>query len=194
MKLFKHIAREFDSYEKRRDEIIRLSRDVLRNSKNVIFLCHEGKVHEAKKLVHRLIDVVKKAEAKYIKPLASSRQPFDLYSEGSWCAGVEEFLEGWFMFHFMEKKKLVAPTGIHPPASVYVGALSDFTGEILRLAVLRASEKDVSAVERFRHVIAEVIAFLTPLHMTGQGRMKFDAAKRNLKRIEEILYEVKIRT
>ena len=35
--------------------------------------------------------------------------------------------------------------------------------------------------------------FMLKLYMTGHGRQKFDDAKRNLKRLEGILYDISIR-
>ena len=194
MKLLQSIARELDAQLDRRESIIREGRDVLRESKKIIFLCHEHKVSEAHTRLTKLFKEVKDAERKFSRPLFPASGPYPLYSDGSWCAAVEEFLEAWFVYHFLKNNKIVEPRGISPKAEVYIGALADSTGELVRLAVLKGAEKDGKAIEHYRKLIAQVVKFMLPLHLVGSNRQKFDQAKRNLKRVEEILYEVKIRT
>ena len=194
MKLFNTIVRELEAYEARRELVIKAGREILRDAKRVIFLCHDGKLDEAKRHLASLTRIVGTNEKKFKKPLSANRGAFPLYSEGSWCAAVEEYLEAWFLLHFLTHKKIVAPTGIAPKADVYIGALADSTGELVRLAVLRGARKEVKTIEQFRGLTARVVEFMLPLYLTGSSRQKFDAAKKNLKRIEEIVYEVRIRS
>lgn len=194
MKLFSAIVKEFGAYERRREQVIKESRVILREAKSIIFLCHEGKQQEANDRLQKLSKLVRTTEAELQKPLVPRQGAFPLYSEGSWSAGAEEYLEAYFFTTFLKTKKLGAvPAQIHPKAEVLLGALADFTGEVLRAAVLSGADKDVRTIQRYRSIIAEVVAFMLPLYLTGQSRQKFDQAKKNLKRIEEILYEVKIR-
>lgn len=193
MKLFSSIIRELGAYERRRERVIKESRIILREAKSIIFLCHEGKQKEAVERLRKLSKLVRTAEAELQKPLLPRQSVFPLYMEGSWSAGVEEYLEAYFFTTFLKTKKIGVVTGLHPKAEVLLGALSDFTGEVLRAAVLSGADKDVQTIQRYRSIIADVVAFMLPLYLTGQPRQKFDQAKKNLKRIEEILYEVKIR-
>ena len=194
MQLYSYVSKEYHAYDKRRDDIIRASRDVLRNAKKIIFLCHEGKLIEAEKMLNSSTVNIVKLEAKFSKPLSSHSKNFNAYSEGSWSAGVEEYLEALFFFAILKNKKLTLPKSIMPSAPVVVGALSDMTGELVRVSVNRGAKKAYDDLEYFRKVTAEVVKQLLPLHLTGQSRQKFDSAKRNLKRIEEIIYEVNIRS
>lgn len=193
MKLFNDISKELKSYERIRGLVIKESRDYLTSAKKIIFLCHEGKLEEAKKDLGILSKALRQSEHDLHRALAKAQKSFSLYEEGSWNAAVEEYLEAWFFCQFLTTKKIVPPIGIDPPATVYLGALSDTTGEVLRSAVLKGADKDVKTLERYRKMIADIVAFMLPLYLTGQSRQKFDQAKRNLKSVEEILYEVKIR-
>ena len=194
MNLLQSIARELDAQLDRRDAIVKEGRDILREAKKIIFLCHDGKLSEARKRLSTLHRDVRATEAKFSRPLFPRGALFPLYSEGSWCASVEEFLEAWFVYHFLTQKKIVEPTGLKPKAEVYVGALADSTGELVRLAVLMGAARDAVALQLYRKLILQVVTFMLPLHLTSQSRQKFDQAKRNLKRVEEIIYEVKIRS
>jgi predicted translin family RNA/ssDNA-binding protein len=193
MKLFKTIASELNAYENRREQVIKVARDVLRDGKKVTFLCHEGKMAEAGIQLSAVTQRVKRYEKEFNGAMGKSKRQFQIYKEGSWLAAMEEYLESWFFYNFLAKGKLVDPVLRSVPAEVYIGALADFTGEVTRVAVMRGGKKDIKALEAYRRVVADVVAFMLPLYLTGQNRMKFDQAKKNLKRIEEITYEVNIR-
>ncbi len=192
MKLFTDISRELRAYEKARESVIKVSRDYLTASKGIIFLCHENKLAEALQQLTLVTKNMIASERDLKKALLKAQKTFSLYEEGSWNAAVEEYLEAWFFVQFLKTGKLMVPK-INPPAHVYLGALADFTGEVVRRSVLKGADKDVRTLEKYRKVIADVVAFMMPLYLTGQSRQKFDQAKRNLKSVEEILYEVKIR-
>jgi len=64
----------------------------------------------------------------------------------------------------------------------------------VRLSVMAGAAKDSKILARYKKIVAEVVGFLLPLYLTGGSRQKADQAKRNLKRLEEIIYEVRIRS
>ena len=70
-----------------------------------------------------------------------------------------------------------------------IGGLSDFTGELSRQAVLKATEGDAKTVEKVFLTVRDVIEFLLKMNLTGSLRTKFDQAKHNLRKIEEVRYE-----
>ena len=194
MKLFKSITREHAAYERRREQVIKSARGILRDSKRVIFFCHEGKTQDSKRLLASTSRLIAQLESKYQKPLYAKAKSFSLDHEGAWASAVEEFLEAWFFYHFLSTQRVVEPKHLQPSVNVYIGALADFTGELLRTAVVEGASRNIRALERYRAAISDVVAFMLPLYLTGQNRQKFDQAKRNLRRIEEIIYEVKIRS
>lgn len=194
MALFNNLSRELKAREERRELVIKTSREILRESKRIIFLCHEGADAEVKKAILNLKERIIKESARLSKPLVSRGPDFFLESEGVWAASQEEFLEAWFLYQVASRQKLSLPSQLSASPETIVGGLSDLTGELLRQVVLRATERDLKTVKRLHGISVSIIKELLPLYLTGQGRMKFDSAKRNLKRIEEILYEVTIRS
>lgn len=192
MNLFKNIAQEFAAHDERRESMIKISRGILKEAKRVIFLCHENDLKAADRDLKTLTRIVEKAETQLQKKLSSGNE-YALYSEGAWKVAIEEYLEAWFLLNFMTQSKLIMPKVLTPQVETVIGALSDFTGEISRLCVVRGADKDLKELRNYRDIVAEVVKQLLSLHLTGHNRQKFDQAKRNLKRIEEIVYEVKIR-
>ena len=68
---------------------------------------------------------------------------------------MEEWAEGKIFLHFLRHQTLLTPAQLRPvevDLSEYLGALSDVTGELGRVAVNRAAERDFDAV----HVVLQV--------------------------------------
>ena len=76
----------------------------------------------------------------------------------------------------------------------YLSAVCDLTGELVRKAVNQATKRKFKEVEKYRDTVEEIIGELIKLNMNnGHLRSKFDDAKRNLRRLEEMLYDIRIK-
>ena len=71
--------------------------------------------------------------------------------------------------------------------------ICDLTGELVRRAVNQVVQGNTGEAEKIKQAINEIMAELVEFDMTGYLRTKYDQAKRNLKKIEHIIYELKIR-
>ena len=116
-----------------------------------------------------------------------------LRMEGAWKAAVEEFLEAKLFYDFYSGKKITGIKGFFIDSDEYLGALSDMTGEIVRLMVLWTAKNEIDKVKASAKVIDEVIHDLMQNNLTGYLRTKFDQAKKNLQKSESILYDLAIR-
>ena len=65
----------------------------------------------------------------------------------------------------------------------YVGALSDFTGEIGRLAVAAATRRDKESVLAILQTDYVVFTFLNQLNVSGQFYKKCEAVSTNLRKV-----------
>ena len=72
----------------------------------------------------------------------------------------------------------------------YIGALSDFTGEIGRIAVASASKRDLAAVRCVLQVDVAIAGAITLLNTSGKYTQKAAAVMTNMKKIEDIVYEL----
>jgi predicted translin family RNA/ssDNA-binding protein len=75
----------------------------------------------------------------------------------------------------------------------YIGGICDLTGELLRYAVNEAAAGKYEEVEKTKKLIGDILAELVEFDMAGYQRTKYDQAKGNLRKIEQIDYEIKIR-
>ena len=184
-KFIKKLKKEYDKRESERTQIISLSSSVLHNSKRIIFSLHRGDIHQAKGKLAETEKIFKKLEKKF----GHKR----ITEEGSYRAGAEEYTEAKMFYLVLTGKKIDKIKEVDLDFSSYLGGLCDLTGELIRKAVNEAASGNLSEVEKIKEIINEIMSELTEFDMVGYLRTKYDQAKHNLRKIEQIDYEIKIR-
>jgi predicted translin family RNA/ssDNA-binding protein len=174
------------AYEAARRDTIKTAGDALSNAKRAIFALHRDDRATAARLLAESRQLLDKVAA-----TAADRPGLD--EEGSYRAALEEFAEASLYSQFVESGKVGAIVGPTIDEDTYIGALSDLTGEMQRRQVRLATEGKVEDVKRIKDAIEEVIAELLEMDLGGYLRNKFDQAKNNLRRAEEVLYDVTLR-
>jgi len=182
----KKIGADLKSFQKERGFIINKSRDVLQASKEAIFATHRDDFKKAAESISKAESVLKELSKNYDK---GNRLRF----EGSYKAAVEEYVEAKLFSLMMEGKKIDAIKLGNIGPEEYIGGLADVTGELVRQAVLQSTKGNYKNIKVYRDFTEETVGFMMNLYMTGHSRQKFDEVKRNLKRLEGILYDIGIR-
>jgi predicted translin family RNA/ssDNA-binding protein len=188
------INAEYVSDDNFREEIIKQARDILKNSKKAIYSTHRGKLEEAKK---RLL----LAETKIIE-VQELLDKSNFENIGSFKAGLEEYVEAKFFTTYVSKRELITKKTIEEelknkvkiPNSTFLGGLSDFTGELVRRAVLLATEQEYDEVKQILSIVQEIYGLLIEFDFrNGETRKKFDNIKYNLSKLESITYDLSLR-
>ena len=182
----KTYASQYAEFRKGRGKIISLSGQALSASKRAIFSAHRGDIKEAHKLLREAESFFKSCDD-WIK------KQKDLSHEGSLKAALEEFVEAHLFVQYVETGSIKQIPKRARQADIVLGGLADFSGEVVRHAVHMATRGDLESVKNMAEGVEEVYGFLLSLDLTGSLRQKFDQAKRNLQRMEEIIYELSIR-
>lgn len=172
--------------DRSRRELQQVASEALAASKRAIFAFHrddEAGAAEQLKLAHTRL----KQGAVLVKKVAK------LAHEGSWRAAQEEYAEADLLRQYLQKGTLGKVDGIVDDAEIYLGGLSDTTGELVRRAVLHATEGDHETVERIFTDVRYVVEVLMEMDLTGNLRSKLDQAKQNLRKLEEIRYDLSLR-
>lgn len=186
---FAAIAKEYAHDDSQREEIISLSRTIIKPSKQAIYAVHRGDVQEA----NDLLSIASKAIAKVHSLLENSS--FD--SVGAFRASLEEYVEARAYVEFVQHKTILLREDLGLPFTIpyeiYLAALCDFSGELARKAVLHATEKEHHEVD----VIGQTIAKLLELFMSidfrgGDLRKKSDSLKYNLAKVQDIKYDLSL--
>jgi predicted translin family RNA/ssDNA-binding protein len=162
-----------------------ISSDILGCSKRSIFATQRGDKKQAKKELDSAVKFVKHGKT-VIKKLKR------LENEGMWRAGLEEYAEASMYYDAMLNKKIGKVAELPDESETYIGAISDLTGELSRSCVLAATDRNEKEVKRLAGLVREAVEFLLNLDLTGQLRQKFDQAKQNLRKIEEISFNLSI--
>lgn len=179
------LKNEYQKHETERRQIISLSNIVLHDSKRIIFSLHRKEFKEAKKKFAEIEGVLTELDKKF----GHSR----IIAEGAYKASVEEYAEAKLFYNLLVEKKIGSIDGVNLDADSYIGGVCDLTGELLRYGVNEAAAGKFKEVERIKKIISDIMAELIEFDMTGYLRTKYDQAKNNLKKIEQINYEIEIR-
>jgi translin len=186
-KFFASLEKNQKQYQDKRHQLIKNSADILRKSKQTIFAVHQDNLKKAQTLLKETEEILKNLTT------AEFQKNTRLRHEGSFRAALEEFIEAKLFFDYIFLKKFTPFEIIEPEFDEWLGGICDFTGEIVRKSILAVTQGKTDLVSEYTQIVSLIIENLIKLDITGKTRIKFDDAKRNLKRLEEILYDLKIR-
>ncbi len=163
-----------------------VANDVLTGSKRAIFAFHRGDNKKAKQ-------ELKMAETKIKQGQKIINGEPRLAQEGSWRAAREENAEAILLAQYITDGRLTPVAHIAQDPDIFLGALSDLTGELVRRAVMLATDENAKpAIETIFQDVRDVVDFLLQMDLTGGLRSKLDQAKQNLRKLEEIRYDLAI--
>jgi len=182
---FAALRKQMETEDAMREHVIKRSRDALKASKAAIYALHRDDLEEGRRLIGEASTV--------LQGLFTEVSPA-LRQQGALSSAVEEYVEAALFLHFLDKQDLLSYSE-HPDVlpEEYLGAISDFTGELGRHAVLRAIAKDKERVQKVRELVDMVYGELSQFDFrNSELRRKFDAVKYNLQKIENVLYELSL--
>ncbi len=172
--------------DKSRRIIINHSNSALHLAKQAIFAMHRDNLKEAKEKIVESENILLRLQKDFAKKQS-------LMKEGAWSAAREEYAEAKLFYAYVDGKRVGEIKEVKVLPEEYLGGLSDFTGELLRRAVLLSTKQKFESVEQIAEEVASVIHFLLSQNLSGVLRTKFDQAKKNQNKIEQIMYEISLR-
>lgn len=185
-KFIQQLKKDYEKHESERRQIISLSNVVLHDSKRVIFSLHRDELSKAGEALGEIEKILTNLDKKFSQPRLSE--------EGAYRAAVEEYVEAKLFFMVMDGGRVDEIKGIHLCVDSYLGGISDLTGELVRRAINMAAAGKIKEVEKISRAISDIMAELVEFDMTGYLRTKYDQAKNNLRKMEQVAYEVKLRS
>jgi len=183
---FNKLRSELESFDKQREILIRKSRDIVKLSKLIIYSVHRNDMDGASRQIEKI-----EKDKKIIEKIAS--HDCKLVYEGSYSMAMQEYVEALCFFEFVKNKKMPSKSKLCVTTEDYLLGLCDLTGELGRRTVILAME-DFDEVMRIKEVVEQIFGqFLKFDLRNGLLRKKSDAIKWNLKKIEEVIYDINIR-
>ena len=185
-KFIRQLKKDYDVSESERRQIISLANIVLHSSKRAIFSLHRGQIQTAKDLLAEIEKILMQMHKKF--------GYYRLTQEGAYKAGAEEYVEAKMFYRLTAGQKVEEIKEIQLNQESLVAGICDLTGELVRLAINQAAAGKLNEAGKIKKMIDEIMGELVQFDMTGYLRTKYDQAKMNLRKIEQINYEIKIRT
>jgi len=157
----------------------------LRSSKQAISSLHQNNIKKANNL---LLNANKKI--KDIKKIIGKNNK--LASVNAFSASLQEYAEAMLYLSYIKDKKLLPSSKLKIGGVNYLLGVCDLTGELGRRAVHKTIAGDYKEVYEIREFVNSIHKFFLTLNLrNGELRKKYDSIKWNLKKIEDIVYDIK---
>jgi len=182
---FKQMKKELTEFDNQREELIKKSRDILKDSKQAIYMVHRNELSKAESLLKKV-----EKEMAVIKKQIKGSPKLDFL--GAYSVATQEYVEARCYLGFVKNKKIPTCTSLCVQVEDYLLGLCDLTGELGRRAVASVIRKDFSEVYKIRELVDQIYGLFLQLNLrNSELRKKSDAIKWNLKKIEDIIYDIK---
>jgi len=175
------------SYAQKRREVIKMSGDAQQHAKKAIFaLQRDDKEGGSERL--------KLAEGLLLELAKKFKGDKRLFNEGSYKAAVEEYVEAVLFNNYILGKSVGKIKGVEVGSDAFISGLCDVPGELCRYAIAAATARNFELTKKCFQYAQEIIGELMDMDLTGYHRNKFDQAKQALHKLEQVVYEVSIRS
>ena len=179
------LKKDYAANEGERRQIGSWSNGILHDSKRIIFALHRGEIKNAEVSLKELEEVFKRLEKKFTVNRINA--------EGAYRAAAEEFAEAKLLYLVLSGHKIDKFKNLKFDYTTYLGGVCDLTGELVRYATNEAAAGRPEKVEEIKKTVNEILAELAEFDLTGYLRTKYDQARGNLRKLEQMHYEIKIR-
>lgn len=181
------LKKSVKKYQAGQDLIYRLqklSNQIRAGSKKAIALLRRDNIKESQKAIEKA-----ERDFKLINKLVKNDS--DLL-RGFYREAVEEYIEALTFYNFLTKSNRSIPDFVKADPEEIIGGICDFTGELVRKAITIAHSKHSQEILLYKKAVEDIVEELTKIALMGKLRHKYDETERNLKRIEGVLYEIKL--
>ena len=185
-KFLETLKKDYQANESERRQIISASNGILFEAKKTIFSLQRQEF----KIAEEKIKEMEKSLANLEKRFGADR----LKKEGAYKAAAEEYLEGKTFYLVIKKKEIIPTAGLSLEYESYLGGICDLIGEMVRYATNQAAKGKFSEVSKIKKTADDMMAQLIDFDMTGYLRTKYDQARGHLRKLEQMAYEIKIKT
>ncbi len=169
----KELAKELKDADERREKVIQLSRDIIKESKIIIYNLQRSEKTDLKR-IQSLVKSLKRESQTGIEDTA-----------------IQEYVEAACFYSFLEKKKIPTHKDLEVDIDSYLMGLSDLSGELLRKAVKDVIEHKYDSAKDITKVVEEIYGLFLQLDLrNGPIRQKADSIKWNLQKLEHLILDI----
>ena len=180
---FRKIREEMHGFDAKREEIIQASREIISVSKQIIYAAQRNDLKEAEISVKKIKEKVKKLKKININSDTNINS-----------VAFQEYVEAMAFYEFVKNKKIPTKKSLGVTAEDYLSGLCDLTGELVRKAIYDVIHKRFDEAGRIKELVHDIYGEFLNLHLrNGELRKKSDSIKWNLKKLEEVMYDIEMK-
>ena len=180
-KEFGKIRNEIAVFDAKRESIIQQSREIINLSKRIIYALHRNDIKSASSYVKDIEK--KKAALEYVSLDTNINQ-----------TALQEYAEALCYYHYIKDKKIPTRASLKISNESYLMGLCDLTGELVRKAVNEVINKNFSRAIEIKNLVEEIYGEFLEFNLrNSELRRKSDQIKWNLKKLEDVVFELKIK-
>lgn len=185
---FEKIKNEIEKYDEKREQLIKNSLGFIKKTKIIIYSLNRGEKQEAGTLRQNL-----ESEFNSIKDSIKDFPAFN-YS-GIYKSIVQEYVEAMTYYHFIDTGELLGYSELNVEPEHYLLGLCDLTGELVRRAINAVIKKDFKSAEKIKDFVSSLYGEFLKINLrNGELRKKFDEIKYNLKKLEDLVADISLKT
>ena len=180
---FKKIRSEMHALDLKREQVIQLSREIISISKQIIYAAQRNDMPEAGSAIKLIKDKVRK--------LKRLKIPLDTNINS---VAFQEYVEAMAFYDFVRSRKVPTRKALGVSAEDYLSGICDLTGELVRKAIYDVIHKEYREAEKIKELVHDIYGEFLKLHLrNGELRKKSDSIKWNLKKLEEVMYDISMK-
>ena len=180
---FSRIRKEMHKLDLEREDVIQTSREIINISKQVIYATQRNDLKEAEDSIKKIKEKVKKLRKVNISTDTSINS-----------VAFQEYVEAIAFYEFVKNKKIPTRASLGVSAEDYLSGLCDLTGELVRKAVYDVIHKKFDEAKKIKELVHDIYGEFLKLHLrNGELRKKSDSIKWNLKKLEEVMYDIEMK-
>ncbi|MBI1935491.1 hypothetical protein HYS31_03545 [Candidatus Woesearchaeota archaeon] len=180
---FSKIRKEMHNLDLKREDVIQTSREVITISKQIIYAAQRNDMKEAESAIKKINEKVRKLKKVNI-----------LTDTNISSVAFQEYVEAISFYEFVKSGKIPTKAGLGVSAENYLSGLCDLTGELVRKAIYDVIHKKFGEAKRIKELVHDIYGEFLKLHLrNGELRKKSDSIKWNLKKLEEVMYDIEMK-
>eukprot|EP00754_Rhynchopus_humris_P040631 Rhum_TRINITY_DN23714_c0_g1::Rhum_TRINITY_DN23714_c0_g1_i1::g.178617::m.178617 len=182
------IRERVEEFDRTRELVLQGARGKAQKlAKHAIFSLHRGDAAKGKAQIDEAVAVARETYEQHIE----GRYP--TLRGGAFGDCMEEIAEAYIFWGWLETGSVPVPgdvVGDLMQLDEYLGGLMDFTGEVGRVAVLHATNRDAAKVGECFAVVLQVTEELNLCPSLPRLGRKRDALKGTLKKLEQLVFDL----
>lgn len=180
---FERIRKELADFDAKREVIIQKSRHLISLSKRIIYALHRNDIKDATSYLKEIEN-----EKKALQDIKISLDTNIMQT------ALQEYAEALCYYHFVKDKKIPTSSDLKIDNESYLMGLCDLTGELVRKAVNEVVNQNFSQALKIKELVEEIYGEFLKFNLrNNELRVKSDQIKWNLKKLEDVVFELKIR-